>query len=84
MSVLPYKVTKKSRYHQIFSPIFFSQKHRPDTKKRKPRLTSVSLFSSLGNRSETPDLTLDDCPKAMISDYRFFPLPKISAWVPVR
>ena len=24
------------------------------------------------------------CPKAMISDYRFFPLPKISAWVPVR
>ena len=30
------------------SPIIFSQKHRPDEKKRKP-LTSVSLFSSLGN-----------------------------------
>ena len=58
MSVLPYKVTKKSRYYQIFSPIFFSQKHHPDEKKRKP-LTSVSLFSSLGNRSETPDLTPD-------------------------
>ena len=27
----------------------------PDTKKRKP-LTSVSLFSSLGNRSKTPNL----------------------------
>ena len=53
MSVLPYKVTKKSRYYQIFSPIFFSQKHRPDTKKRKPRLTSVSLFSSLGTGTHT-------------------------------
>ena len=30
------------------SPIIFSQKHHPDEKKRKP-LTSVSLFSSLGN-----------------------------------
>ena len=40
---------------------FLTKKRCPDTKKRKP-LTSVSLFSSLGNRSMSPDLTPGACP----------------------
>ncbi len=41
------------------SPIIFSQKHHPDEKKRKP-LTSVSLFSSLGNWHPYPGASPHD------------------------
>ena len=45
------------------SPIIFSQKHHPDEKKRKP-LTSVSLFSSLGNWLLRPGVPMTNSQKS--------------------
>ena len=56
------------------------------------RMCQIVRFQIVSNHSVVFSLNVyhhyayspDACPKAMISDYRFFPLPKISAWVPVR
>ena len=55
------KIQKIIEKTKCFPDYFLTKKRCPETKKRKP-LTSVSLFSSLGNRSMSPDLTPGACP----------------------
>jgi hypothetical protein len=61
-SLLPYKDTKNNRENQAFPRLFSHKKALSRHEETEATLTSVSLFSSLGNISMSPDLTPGACP----------------------